>query len=160
MKATPHLARYSRHPLPKGEGCLLISAPNVQPKRWLFTNGARRSQEGSGRFKTLLSLAFLAAVIFIGVKTIPPYVNNFELQDHIQQLSIHLAVRSRPVTADEVRDEVLTFANDHGIPLEAGNVQVAVASHVSINLDYQVPVDLKVYTFMLHFTPSAENRSL
>ena len=120
----------------------------------------RRSEEASGRFKALLSLAFLAAIIFVAVKTIPPYVNNYELQDHIQQLSIQLAVRIPPPRADEVRQEVVAFAQDLGIPLTADNVTVAVTGRISISLDYTVPVDLKVYTLMLHFTPSAENRPL
>jgi len=120
----------------------------------------RRSEEASGRFKALLSLAFLAAIIFVAIKTLPVYVNNYQLQDHIRQLSTQLAVRTRPATPDEVRNEVVAFAQDHGIPLTADNVKVTIASHVMINLDYTVPVDLMVYTLKLHFTPSAENQSL
>jgi hypothetical protein len=120
----------------------------------------RRSEEGSGRFKTLLSLAFLAAIIFVGIKTLPAYVNNFQLQDHIQQLSIQLSVRAKPVTPDQVRDEVVAFAQDHGVPLTADNVKVVIGSRVSISVDYTVPVDLLVYNLKLHFTPSAENQSL
>jgi cell division protein FtsL len=120
----------------------------------------RRTEEASGRFKVLLSLAFLAAVIFGAIKIIPVYVNNYQLQDHIRQLSIQLAVRTRPVTPDEIRDEVIAFAQDHGIPLAADNVKVTVAHHISIDLDYTVPVDLIVYTLRLHFKPSAENQSL
>jgi len=122
--------------------------------------GMRRSEAASGRFKALLSLAFLAAIIFVAIKTLPVYVNNYQLQDHIQRLSTQLAVRTKPVTPDEVRDEVVAFAQDHGVPLTADNVKVAIASHVSIRLDYTVPVDLMVYTLKLHFTPSAENQSL
>jgi cell division protein FtsL len=120
----------------------------------------RRFEEGSGPFKSFLSLAFIAAVIFVAVKTIPPYMDNYQLQDHIQQLSVHVAVRTAPITADEVRNEVVGFAKDHGIPVTADDVKVTVSNHVSISLDYNVPVDLKVYTLMLHFTPSAENRTL
>ena len=120
----------------------------------------RRSEAASGRFKALLSLAFLAAIIFVAIKTIPAYVNNFELQDHVRQLSVELAVRAKPVTPDEIRDEVVAFAQDHGVPLTADNVKVTIASRVSISLDYTVPVDLMVYTLKLHFTPSAENQSL
>lgn len=120
----------------------------------------RRSEEASGRFKALLSLAFLAAVIFVAAKTLPVYVDNFQLQDHIRQLSIQLAVRTRPATTDEIRNEVVGFAQDHGIPLTADNVKVIISSRVLISLDYTVPVDLKVYTLRLHFTPSAENQSL
>ncbi|HEY6290230.1 MAG TPA: hypothetical protein VI455_01535 [Terriglobia bacterium] len=34
----------------------------------------------------------------------------------------------------------------------------AAADRVKINVDYTVPVDLKVYTWSIHFTPSAESR--
>jgi len=120
----------------------------------------RVGEEGSGRLKTLFSLAFLAAVIYVAVKVLPAYVDNFQLQDHIRQLSTQLAVRSRPVTPDEVGNEVITFAQDHGIPLTPDNVKVTISRHVSINLDYTLPVDLTVYTLTLHFTPSAESPSL
>jgi cell division protein FtsL len=120
----------------------------------------RRTEEASGRFKTLFSLALLAAIIFIAIKTLPAYVNNYQLQDHIRQLSTQLAVRTKPVTPDEIRNEVVTFAQDHGVPLTADNVSVTISSHITISLDYTVPVDLMIYTLKLHFTPSAENPSL
>ena len=120
----------------------------------------RGGEEGSGRLKTLFSLAFLAAVVYAAVKILPAYVDNFQLQDHIRPLTTQLATRSRPTTPDEVGNEVITFAQDHGIPLTADNVKVTISRHVSINLDYTVPVDLTVYTLRLHFTPSAESPSL
>jgi hypothetical protein len=120
----------------------------------------RRTEEASGRFKTLFSLALLAAIIFTAIRTLPAYVNNFELQDHIRQLSTQLAVRTKPATPDEIRNEVVAFAQDHGVPLTADNVGVTISSHITISVDYTVPVDLMVYTLRLHFTPSAENPSL
>ena len=119
-----------------------------------------RGEEGEGRFRTFLSLAFLAAVAFVAIKILPAYVNNFQLQDHIRQLSTRLAVRTRPVTPDQVRNEVVSFAQDHGIPLASDNIKVTISRHVSINLDYTVPVDLTFYTLRLHFTPSAESQAL
>jgi cell division protein FtsL len=120
----------------------------------------RRPEEASGRFKTFFSLAFLAAIIFIAIKTLPAYVNNFQLQDHIRQLSTQLAVRTKPYTPEDIQNEVITFAQDHGVPLAADNVKVTISSHITIKVDYTVPVDLIVYTLRLHFTPSAENVSL
>jgi cell division protein FtsL len=120
----------------------------------------RRVEEASGRFKAILSLGLLAAVIFVAIKTLPVYVNNFQLQDHIRQLSTQLAVRTKPATPDEIRGEVVAFAQDHGIPLAADNVKVTISRHVSIDLDYTVPVDLIVYTLRLHFTPSADSPAL
>jgi hypothetical protein len=118
------------------------------------------SEEAQGRVKVLLSLLFIVSIIFIATRTLPVYVNNYQLEDHIRTLSTQLAVRTRPATPDEVRNEVVAFAQDHGIPLTADNVKVVISSHISISLDYTVPVDLLVYTLKLHFTPSAENQSL
>jgi cell division protein FtsL len=120
----------------------------------------RRGEEASGRFKALLSLAFLAAVAFAAVKILPAYYNNFQLQDHIRQLTTQVAVRTKPVTPAEIGDEVVTFAQDLGIPLAPENVKVTIARHISIKLDYTVPVDLTVYNLRLHFTPSADSPSL
>jgi cell division protein FtsL len=120
----------------------------------------QRREEASGRLKALLSLAFLAAIIFVAIKIIPAYVNNFQLQDHIRQVSTQLAARTRPVTPDEIGNEVISFARDHGIPIAADNVNVTISPHISINVDYTVPVDLIVYNFSLHFTPSAVSPTL
>jgi len=120
----------------------------------------RRGAEASGRFQALLSLALLAAVIFVAVKTVPAYYNNFQLQDHIRQLTAQVAARNRPVTPAEVESEVIAFAQDHGIQLVPDNVKVTIAHHVTIEVDYTVPVDLRVYTLRLHFTPSADSVSL
>jgi hypothetical protein len=57
-------------------------------------------------------------------------------------------------------DEMVAYAQDHGVPLAAENVKVTVSTHTSISLDYTVPSDLIVYTLRLRSTPSAENPSL
>ena len=120
----------------------------------------RRSEEASGRLRVVMTVAFVAAIIFTLIKTIPAYVNNYQIQDHIRQLAIQLSVRTTPAMPDEIRDEVIAFAQDHGVQLAPDNVKVLISRHVSINLDYTVPVDMILFTFRLHFTPSAENESL
>ena len=119
-----------------------------------------RGEAATGRLKALFSLALLAAVIFAAFKILPAYVNEYQLQDHIRQLSTQLAVRPTPATPGEVTNEVVQFALDHGIPLTPENVTVSIGHHIKINLDYTVPVDLRVYTLRLHFTPSADSLSL
>jgi hypothetical protein len=120
----------------------------------------RRAEVASGRLSALLHLAFLAAIVFVGIKILPAYVNNYQLEDHIRQLSIRLAARGRVFTADQVREEVVDFARDHDIVLAADSVRVAISNRVLIYVDYTVPVDLIVYTLRLHFAPSAENQTL
>jgi hypothetical protein len=120
----------------------------------------RSSDSGKGTVNAIIALLVLAALAFVAWQTIPPYVGNYKLQDHIRQLAIQAAARTKPVTPDEIRNDVVAYAQDQGLPVTASNVKVVVTNKVSIDLDYTVPVDLKVYTLQLHFTPSAEDRSL
>jgi hypothetical protein len=48
-QVTPHLARYARHPLPKGEGQVSDFCPHVHPKIWIETSlgrGVRSTRKG------------------------------------------------------------------------------------------------------------------
>jgi len=45
--------------------------------------------------------------------------------------------------------------------VNAEDVKVDVGGgRVAVSVDYTVPVDFKVYTLALHFSPAAENRQL
>jgi len=119
----------------------------------------RGLESGKGSAKAIFALAFLAALIFSCFKIIPVYVNNYELQDYLQnETPFWLTQR---VSGDTIRTNILGKAQDLGLPLTAEQVNVeATASRVRVNIDYTVPVDLKVYILHLHFTPSSENRSI
>ncbi len=120
----------------------------------------RPSDSGVGIIKTILVILFLGIVAFAAVQLIPPYVGNYQVQDHIRQLCIEAAAAPRPPSPDALRNDVVKYAQDQGLPVTPDNVKVVVAGKITIDLDYSVPVDLKVYTVVLHFTPSAEGRPL
>jgi hypothetical protein len=110
-------------------------------------------------FKALLSLAFLGGVIYTGFKTLPVYVDNYQLQDYIQTQTPYWLTQR--VTAETIQRNVVAKAQELGLPVAPANVTVtANAYRVSVSIDYSVPVDLKVHTLQLHFTPSSENRSI
>lgn len=118
----------------------------------------RRSDSGAGYGKAIFVLAILAAFFFVAAKTVPVYFHNFELQDYIRQLAVQATVmRANP---NRVRDEVIAHAHELDLPLSPENVKVSTGYRTTIQIDYTVPVDLKVYTWNLHFTPSADNRSI
>jgi EAL domain-containing protein (putative c-di-GMP-specific phosphodiesterase class I) len=116
-------------------------------------------ESGKGTAKAIFALAFLAAVGFSCIKIIPVYVNNYQLHEYIQnQTPFWLTQRA---SVDAIRSNILGRAQELGLPVAAEQVNVeASANRVSVNIDYTVPVDLKVYTLRLHFTPSSENRSI
>jgi hypothetical protein len=119
----------------------------------------RRSDSGKGTIKAILTVAFLVAVIYAGIKIIPVYVNSYELDDYIRQQNPFWVTQH--ASADAIRNNILAKAQDLGLPVSAEQVQVSAGGgRVAVNLDYTVPVDLKVYVLNLHFTPSAENRQL
>ncbi|MGA3327036.1 MAG: hypothetical protein ABSF45_21435 [Terriglobia bacterium] len=119
----------------------------------------RLSESGKITFKAILSLAFLGALIFLAFKTIPVYINDYQLNDYIQNQTPFW--QTQHASEDTVRKNVLAKAQDLGLPLAAEDVKAEVnANKVTVTLDYHVPVDLKVYTLQLHFTHSSENRSI
>jgi hypothetical protein len=119
----------------------------------------RPSESGRITFKGILSVAFIVAVIYSGSKIIPVYIDNYELQDYIQgQTPFWFNQR---VSADVIRKTILAKAEDLDLPVEEEDVTVETNQYkVSINIDYNVPVDLKVYMLQLHFTPSSEDKSI
>lgn len=117
----------------------------------------RHSDSGVGH-KLILTLGAMAAIAYIAVKTLPVYVHNYELKDYIGQLAIQATVSRAP--AEGIRNNVVAKAQDLNLPVSPENVKVQAGHNVTILVDYTVPIDLKVYTWVLHFKPSAENRSL
>src|SRR5215469_5513024 len=116
-------------------------------------------QRGEGRLKAIIYTAILVAAVYSAVKILPAYVNEYQLSDKIQETA-RFAVVNR-YTEDQVRDEVYRTMQDLSIPAKREDIKVTVSrSLVTISLDYTVPIDLLVYQLELHFTPSAENKSL
>lgn len=118
----------------------------------------RHSDRGAGYGKLIFALLVIAVVAYCAVKIVPIYVANYELNDKVRQLAIQATVDHS--SAQAVQDRVLDYAKDLGLPINRKDVTVQVGNLVTISIDYTVPVDLKVYTLNLHFTPSAENRQI
>jgi len=119
----------------------------------------QHTASGRGYPKLIFTLLVLGAVGYVAIKTIPIYVHNYELQDFIRQLAIRATVDR--TSAEAVQNNILAEAEDLDLPIARRDVKVSVNSNgVTIELDYTVPVDLTVYTWVLHFTPSATNRAL
>jgi hypothetical protein len=117
-----------------------------------------RSNSGAGRIRAILALAILAALAYVLAKVVPVYVNNYQLSDYLRDVAVRATVDR--TNADTLQQEVVTYASTLNLPIAARDVKVnAQAGHVTIVVDYDVPVDLRIYTLHLRFTPSAESRA-
>ncbi len=104
------------------------------------------------------TLVFLAA-IYLSVKLIPVYVNNFQLQDAMQN-EARLAVLSRR-TPEQVRDSIFAKAQELELPLRRDQIRVeGDIRSIRILCEYDVVVELPGKTLTLHFNPSSAERSL
>ena len=125
----------------------------------IFDRKAGRNQRGGGRLKAIIYTAILVAAVFTVVRTLPAYVAEYQLADKIQEQA-RFAMVNR-YTEDQIRDNVFKVIQDLDIPVKREAIKITSSqSGVKISLDYSVPVDLVVYHFELHFSPSSETKSL
>jgi hypothetical protein len=117
------------------------------------------AQRGGGRIKAIAFTAILAFGVFAAFKLLPPYINEYQLADKMQEQA-RFGVVNR-YTEEQIRETVFKEAQDLDVPIKKEEIKVlASPSVVRISLDYRVPIDLLVYKMELHFTPSSENKSL
>jgi len=119
----------------------------------------RRSERGEGKLKAIVVTAILLLGVIAGVKVIPPYVAEYQLNDKIQEIARFGIVEHS--TEDQIKDKVMKTIEDLEIPATKDNIKVTAGTQrVTISVDYTVPVDIFFYHVDLHFTPSSENKSL
>ena len=122
---------------------------------------ARRTatERGEGKFKAILVTAILAFMVYAAVKVVPPYVSEYELSDKMQETARFASVNRN--SEDQIRDAIWKTIDELQIPATKDDIKVTAAGgRVTISVDYKVPVDLMVYKFDLHFTPSTANKDI
>ena len=122
-------------------------------------NAKKRQEKGEGKLKAVIYTVIFVAAIYAAFKTVPAYVSEYQLADKMQEQA-RFAVVNR-YNEDQIRDNVFRVVQDLDIPAKREDIKVvATLAVVKISLDYTVPVDLIVYHFDLHFSPSSENKSI
>ena len=118
-----------------------------------------RSQRGEGKLKTVIVLALVVMAIYSAIKIVPPYANDYQLSDKMQEQA-RFAVVNR-YSEEQIRENIFKVVTDLEIPAKKEDIKVvSTNSVVRISLEYTVPVDLKVYHLELHFTPNSENKAV
>lgn len=122
-------------------------------------SGQRRFERGEGRLKGILIVAIIVLAIYTAWKMVPPYVNDYQLSDKMQEQSRYAMVNH--YTVEQIRDNIYKVMVDLDIPAKKEDIRiVADGNVVKVSLNYTVPVDVLVYHTDLHFTPNSETKSL
>jgi hypothetical protein len=108
----------------------------------------------------VLVLAFLAALIYVAFKLVPPFINNYQLEDAMKQEARFAGVNRKD--QDSIRNDVYKKIQELEIPARREDIRVESIApfSVRISLDYSVPVDLRVYQLRLEFHPTGDSSSL
>ncbi|MBI2818015.1 MAG: DUF4845 domain-containing protein [Acidobacteria bacterium] len=120
---------------------------------------ADRSQGGFVSISGIVALVLLASMVFLGLKLLPPYISNYQLQDSIQNIALTASYTA--MTEDDILKTVISRAGGYGIELGPRQVSVRKGKGtVIIVAKYTVPVDLLVRQVDLQFEPSASNQNI
>jgi hypothetical protein len=101
--------------------------------------------------------AVLAILAFLGARLFPIYLHNLELQQYVEDVTHRTS--SYSASDDVLRTWVLDKAAQLSLPVHADNVHIRRESaRLSIDVRYEMRVDLPLYTVNLHFYPGAGSR--
>lgn len=140
-------------------GCQSETSLGVRPRPAARRLRLVQNERGAGKFKTLFILFCFVALIFVGFKTVPAYVAEFQLDDKMQETARFAVVQRE--TEDQIKDAIFKVIQDLDIPAKRDDIKVTSTNQlVTISVDYRVPVDLLVFQTDLHFSPSSANKSL
>lgn len=115
-----------------------------------------RAQKGEGNIKFLIVLLILGTIAYVCFKIVPPYVNNYQLQDTCDAESRMFAAHQK--TDDRVRATIFSELQGLGItvPREAVKVEI-MGRRVRVGVDYTVTVSVFGADINLDFHPSGES---
>jgi hypothetical protein len=116
-----------------------------------------------GKARLILGLAVLGLAVAAGWQVASCEIANLELQTDLRDIAAQTASRiglEAPNSDEELRNAVIHKAGEHDIQLDPGQVtvqQTGSGKTLSIYLaaDYKARVNLLLYSFTLHFTPSS-----
>jgi hypothetical protein len=114
--------------------------------------------------KLVFGVAVLVAMVLVGIKVIPPYFSNYELEDAIKTEALNATYSTR--SEDDVREDIIKQAHSYDIELTAKQVHVSRSGGgygtgtLAIECEYNVPIELPGYSTTLEFHPSTKNRGI
>jgi len=93
------------------------------------------------RWRLLTALCILGALAFLGIRLTPLYIHNLQLQNYVNDLSVHPDSMARP--DESLKAQVLQKAQALQLPVTPDNVRILrTGDRMRIDVRYIVRVDL------------------
>ena len=112
------------------------------------------TQAGSGKLGFIVTLAVVSCALFALIKIVPVRVDAYQFRDTLRTQARMGAVRN---TDAEVAKRIMTEAENLEIPLVRKNLSIKrTKSKMIVTARYELPIDLKVTTYVFKFDESEE----
>jgi hypothetical protein len=116
-----------------------------------------------GKAKLILGLAVLGLATVAGWQIAACEIANLELQTDMRDIAAQVASRiglEAPNSDEDLRNAVIHKAEEHDIRIEPAQVTVQQTGSgktlaIYVAADYKARVNLLLFSFNLHFTPSS-----
>lgn len=113
--------------------------------------------------KLVFGVAIFAMLALVGIKVIPPYFSNYELEDSIKTEALQATYSTR--TEEDVREAIIKHARNYDIALTPKEVHISRmggygTGTLTIEVDYSVDIDLPGYSTSIEFHPSSKNKGI
>jgi hypothetical protein len=106
--------------------------------------------------KAIIGVALVVGGTYYGYLLIPPYFNNYQLQDYIESEARINTYTNKP--EQDIKEGVIKQARNLEIPLPPENIIVLRGTgELQISCTYTVHVDLPGYPVDLKFAPSSKS---
>ena len=111
--------------------------------------------------KLIFGMAIFGLVGLMGIKIVPPFFSNYELEDAIKTEALQSTYSAR--TEDDVRETIIKQARNYDIALTPKQVHVSRVGgmgngSLAIDAEYSVPIELPGYSTTRDFHPSTKNK--
>ncbi|MFZ1132912.1 MAG: hypothetical protein WBV31_02795 [Terriglobales bacterium] len=113
--------------------------------------------------KLFFGVAIFLALALAGIKIIPPFFANYELEDSMKTEALQSTYSTR--SEDDIRASVIKQARNYDIALTPKQVKVSRVGGfgigtLAIEAEYSVPVELPGFSTTLSFHPSSQNKGV
>lgn len=108
--------------------------------------------------RAILGVVFIVAVIWGTWLLVPPYFNNYKLQDAIADEARQNTYSNK--SEEDMRETLWRKAKELEIPVTRDQIKVQREGQaVAISIDYTVHVDFPGYPFDLQFHSTSKNKA-
>jgi hypothetical protein len=111
------------------------------------------------KLKGFIALGVVVAAFYVAWNVIPPYFNNYQLQDALDDIARKNSYTG--LSDDDIKKTVVTKASSEDIKLREDQVIVTrTQDGLGISVKYQVHVDMVVHPVDLNFTANSLNKRI